>query len=296
MTVGMVVNQAFSGLTTSVFLFMAAIGLSLIFGVVRVLNFAHGSFYMIGAYCAYQFTKYFGPGDASFWASALLAACAVATLGAVVERLLLRHLYGKEELLQLLFTYALVLVFADGVKAIWGIEQVSVSRPPAFNGSVNLAGAVVSEYSLMVSVVCFLLVLALWLVIQRTRVGRIIRAAASDRETVTALGINVNWLYSSVFATGCFLAGLGGALVAPVTAINLGMDTEIVIAAFIAVVVGGLGSFWGTLLGSLIYGQVLAFGILLMPEFSLFAVFLLMAVVLIVRPHGLLGSPEAVRA
>lgn len=296
MTVAMVVNQAFSGLTTSVFLFMAAIGLSLIFGVVRVLNFAHGSFYMIGAFCAYQFTKYFGPGDASFWGSALLAACAVALLGVVVERLLLRHLYGKEELLQLLFTYALVLVFADGVKAIWGIEQVSVSRPPAFDGSVNLAGAVVSEYSLMVSVVCFLLVLALWLVIQRTRVGRIIRAAASDRETVTALGVNVNWLYSSVFATGCFLAGLGGALVAPVTAINLGMDTEIVIAAFIAVVVGGLGSFWGTLLGSLIYGQVLAFGILLMPEFSLFAVFLLMAVVLIVRPHGLLGSPEAVRA
>ena len=296
MTLSILVNQAFSGLTTSVFLFMAAIGLSLIFGVVRVLNFAHGSFYMIGAYCAYQFSVYFGPGNFSFWIGALLAASAVALLGLLVERFLLRHLYGKEELLQLLFTYALVLVFADGVKAIWGIEQVSVSRPPALSGRVELAGAVIPEYSLMVSIICFFLVLALWQVIQRTRAGRIIRAAASDRETTMALGVNVTWLNSAVFAGGCFLAGLGGALVAPVTAINLGMDTEIIIACFIAVVVGGMGSFWGTLLGALLYGQVLAFGILLLPEFSLFAVFALMAVVLIVRPHGLLGSSEAVRA
>ena len=296
MTAAILINQAFSGLTTSVFLFMAAIGLSLIFGVVRVLNFAHGSFYMIGAYCAYQFSVYFGPGNTSFWVGAVLAATLVAALGFLVERFLLRHLYGKEELLQLLFTYALVLVFADGVKAIWGIEQVSVSRPPAFSGRVNLAGAVIPEYSLVVSIICVFLVLALWLIIQRTRIGRIIRAAAADRETTTALGVNVTWLNSTVFAAGCFLAGLGGALVAPVTAINLGMDTEIIIACFIAVVVGGMGSFWGTLLGSLLYGQVLAFGILLMPEFSLFAVFALMAVVLIIRPHGLLGSREAVRA
>jgi branched-subunit amino acid ABC-type transport system permease component len=226
----------------------------------------------------------------------LLAASAVAFLGLLVERFLLRHLYGKEELLQLLFTYALVLVFADGVKAVWGIEQVSVSRPPAFSGRIDLAGAVFPEYSLVVSIICFFLVLGLWLVIQRTRVGRIIRAAATDRETTMALGVNVTWLNSAVFAGGCFLAGLGGALVAPVTAINLGMDTEIIIACFIAVVVGGMGSFWGTLLGAILYGQVLAFGILLMPEFSLFAVFALMAVVLIVRPHGLLGSSEAVRA
>ena len=138
--------------------------------------------------------------------------------------------------------------------------------------------------------------LGLWLAIQRTRIGRIIRAAAADREMVRALGVNVAGLNSSVFAVGTFLAGLGGALVAPLTAINLGMDAEIIIAAFIAVVVGGMGSFWGTLLGSLLYGQVLAFGILLLPEFSLFAVFALMAVVLIVRPHGLLGAREAVRA
>ncbi|MGL4265007.1 MAG: branched-chain amino acid ABC transporter permease, partial [Afipia sp.] len=193
-------------------------------------------------------------------------------------------------------TYALVLVFADAVKAIWGVEQVSVSRPPALAGGLNLAGTVIPQYSLFMSMVCVALVLGLWLTIQRTRIGRIIRAAAADREMVRALGINVTQLNSSVFAVGTFLAGLGGALVAPVTAISLGMDAEIIIAAFIAVVVGGMGSFWGTLLGSLLYGQVLAFGIFLLPEFSLFAVFALMAVVLIVRPHGLLGTREAVRA
>ena len=296
MTAAIIINQAFSGLTTAVFLFMTAIGLSLIFGVVRILNFAHGSFYMLGAYLAYQFSQYLGAGNLGFWVSALLAASVVALIGLVVERLLLSRLYGKEELLQLLFTYALVLVFADAVKAIWGVEQVSVSRPPALAGGLNLAGTVIPQYSLFMSAVCVALVLGLWLTIQRTRIGRIIRAAAADREMVRALGINVTQLNSSVFAVGTFLAGLGGALVAPVTAISLGMDAEIIIAAFIAVVVGGMGSFWGTLLGSLLYGQVLAFGIFLLPEFSLFAVFALMAVVLIIRPHGLLGTREAVRA
>ncbi|MCX7309060.1 MAG: branched-chain amino acid ABC transporter permease [Afipia sp.] len=296
MTAAVIINQAFSGLTTAVFLFMTAIGLSLIFGVIRVLNFAHGSFYMLGAYLAYQFTVYLGSSNLGFWASALLAAATAALVGLIVERTLLCRLYGKEELLQLLFTYALVLIFADAVKAIWGIEQVSVSRPPAFSGGVNFAGAVVPQYSLVVSVICMALVLALWVMIQRTRIGRIVRAAAADREMVRALGINVTKLYSSVFAGGCFLAGLGGALVSPVTAINLGMDADIIIASFIAVVVGGMGSFWGTLLGSLLYGQVLAFGILLLPQFSLFAVYALMAVVLIVRPHGLLGVREAARA
>ena len=296
MTAAIIINQSLSGLTTAVFLFMTAIGLSLIFGVVRVLNFAHGSFYMLGAYLAYQFSLYLGTGNLGFWASAVLAASTVAIIGLVIERLLLCRLYGKEELLQLLFTYALVLIFADAVKAIWGVEQVSVSRPPALAGRLDFAGAVIPQYSFFMSVICVALVLGLWLVIQRTRIGRIIRAAAADREMVRALGVNVAGLNSSVFAVGTFLAGLGGALVAPVTAINLGMDAEIIIAAFIAVVVGGMGSFWGTLLGSLLYGQVLAFGILLLPEFSLFAVFALMAVVLIVRPHGLLGAREAVRA
>ncbi|HYG87227.1 MAG TPA: branched-chain amino acid ABC transporter permease [Azospirillum sp.] len=295
MSTSALLNQAFGGVTMASYLALTAIGLSLIFGVVRVLNFAHGSFYMVGAYLAYELSRWFGPSDAGFWAGALVVACVVAALGAVIERLVLRHLYGKDELFQLLFTYGLVLIFSDGVKAIWGVEQVSVARPPALAGRFEWAGAVFPAYGLFISLISVAIVLGLWFVIQRTRVGRIIRAAATDREMIDALGVNVAWLYTGVFAAGCFLAGLGGALVAPVTAIGLGMDAEMIIAAFIAVVIGGMGSFWGTLLGALIYGQVLAFGILFIPEFSLFAVFALMAVVLIVRPHGLLGSREAVR-
>jgi branched-subunit amino acid ABC-type transport system permease component len=290
------ITQAMSGVTAAIFLFLTAVGLSLIFGVVRVLNFAHGSFYMVGAYVAYQMSKWLGTTDAGFWAGALGAALVVTVIGIAIERLLLRHLYGKDELFQLLLTYALVLIIADAVKATWGVEQVSVVRPPALQGTLMLLGAPLPLYNLAIIGICLLILLLLWAVIQGTRAGRIVRAASMDREMIGALGINVSWLFTGVFAVGSFLAGLGGALVAPVTAITLGMDTEMVIAAFIAVVIGGLGSFWGTLIGALIYGQVLSFGILLMPRFSLFAVFALMAVILVVRPYGLLGKPAASRA
>jgi branched-subunit amino acid ABC-type transport system permease component len=290
------VTQAMSGITAAIFLFLTAVGLSLIFGVVRVLNFAHGSFYMVGAYSAYQMSKWLGAGNLGFWAGALAAAAIVTVIGVAVERFLLRHLYGKDELFQLLLTYALVLIISDGVKATWGVEQVSVPRPPALQGMLTIFGAPLPLYNLAIIFISLLLLLALWAVIQRTRAGCIVRAASMDREMVGALGVNVSWLFTSVFAVGSFLAGLGGALVAPVTAVTLGMDADMIIAAFIAVVIGGLGSFWGTLLGAVIYGQVLSFGILLIPRFSLFAVFALMAVILIVRPYGLLGKRSAARA
>jgi branched-subunit amino acid ABC-type transport system permease component len=296
MDLTVIITQAMSGITAAIFLFLTAVGLSLIFGVVRVLNFAHGSFYMIGAYAAYQMSKWLGTSDLGFWAGALGAALVVMVIGIIIERLLLRHLYGKDELFQLLLTYALVLILADGVKAVWGVEQVSVARPPALVGAVSVLGATFPLYNLAIIGICLLILFILWIVIQKTSVGRIVRAASMDREMVGALGVNVSWLFTSVFAAGSFLAGLGGALVAPVTAITLGMDAEMIIAAFIAVVIGGLGSFWGTLIGAVIYGQVLSFGILLMPRFSLFAVFALMAVILVVRPYGLLGDRAASRA
>jgi branched-chain amino acid transport system permease protein len=291
-----IITQAMSGVTTAIFLFLTAVGLSLIFGVVRVLNFAHGSFYMVGAYTAYQMSKWLGASDLGFWAGALAAALVVALIGIVIERLMLRHLYGKDELFQLLLTYALVLIIADLVKATWGVEQVSVARPPALQGTLSFLGAPLPLYNLAIIGICVLLLFVLWAVIQRTKIGCVVRAASMDREMVGALGVNVSWLFTGVFAVGSFLAGLGGALVAPVTAVTLGMDAEMIIAAFIAVVIGGLGSFWGTLLGAIIYGQVLSFGILLMPRFSLFAVFALMAVILVVRPYGLLGKRTAARA
>jgi branched-chain amino acid transport system permease protein len=283
--------QALSGLTAAMFLFLIASGLSLVFGVLRVLNFAHGSFYMLGAYAAYQFVLWVGTGPGRFWVAALGAAVAIALLGGLIERFLFRRLYGKEELYQLLFTYALVLILGDAAKFLWGTQQKSVSRPPALSGSTSLFGTTIPDYNLFILVLGPAIAIAFWVVLHRTRAGRLIRAAALDRETLGALGVNVNRLYTGVFMIASFLGGLGGALVTPVKTIVPGMDTEMIVEAFIVVVIGGLGSFWGTFLGALIYGQVLSFGILLIPRFSIFSVFVLMAAVLIVRPWGLLGRP-----
>ena len=289
------VAQCLSGLTAAMFLFIVASGLSLIFGVLRVLNFAHGTFYMMGAYLSWQLSQWLGawlggfPG--SFWLAALGAACGVALLGGLVERLLLRHLYGKDDLYQLLFTYALVLVLGDVAKILWGTQQLSVTRPPELAGSSEFLGAIVPHYNLFIIVLGPLIALGFWLLLSRTGTGRMIRAAAFDREMLAALGADVGKLYTLMFMVGAFLAGLGGALVTPVRSIVPGMDVEIIVEAFIVVVIGGLGSFWGTFLGALIFGQVLAFGILVVPGFSIFAVFALMALVLVVRPAGLLGKP-----
>jgi branched-subunit amino acid ABC-type transport system permease component len=283
--------QSLSGLTAAMFLFLIASGLSLIFGVLRVLNFAHGTFYMLGAYAAFQFVQWTGVSGGMFWVAALAAATTVALLGGVVERLLFRHLYGKEELYQLLFTYALVLILSDAAKMIWGTQQKSVSRPPELTGAFSLFGATIPHYNLLILLLGPAIALTVWFVLQRTRVGRFIRAAALDRETLGALGVNVNALYTWVFVMASFLGGLGGALISPMRATTPGMDTEVIVEAFVVVVIGGLGSFWGTFLGALIYGQVLSFGILFFPRFSIFAVFALMAGVLIVRPWGLLGRP-----
>jgi len=246
---------------------------------------------MLGAYVAYQAMLWLGPGPGMFWIAALGAALTIALLGGLVERLLFRHLYGKEELYQLLFTYALGLILSDVAKIFWGTQQKSVSRPPGLTGSFSFLGATIPQYNLFVILLGPAIALAFWFVLQRTRVGRFIRAAALDRETLGALGTNVDALYTGVFMLASFLGGLGGALVSPMRATVPGMDTEVIVEAFVVVVIGGLGSLWGTFLGALIYGQVLSFGILFFPRFSIFAVFALMAAVLIIRPWGLLGRP-----
>ncbi len=284
-------GQFLGGITTAMFLFLIASGLSLIFGVLRVLNFAHGSFYMVGAYLAWQIVHSIGPGPGTFWLAALGAAAGVALLGVAIERLLLRHLYDREDLYQLLFTYALVLVIADAAKLIWGTQQLSVQRPSILDGTLRLFGVIVPHYNLFIAVLGPVIALSIWLVLYRTHIGRMIRAAALDREMLGALGADVGWLYTTMFGVGSFLAGLAGALVTPVKTVVPGMDVEIIIEAFVVVVIGGLGSLWGTFLGALIYGQFLSFGILVFPRFSIFAVFALMAIILIIRPWGLLGRP-----
>jgi branched-chain amino acid transport system permease protein len=284
-------NQFLGGLTTAMFLFLIASGLSLVFGVMRVLNFAHGSFYMLGAYLAWQGVQWLTPLLESFWLAALFAALAVALLGGLVERLLLRHMYGKEELYQLLLTYALVLIFGDSAKAIWGTQQLSVSRPSILDGGIEMFGTVLPVYNLFIMLTGVAIAVGGWLILARSSAGRMVRAAALDREMLGALGANVGALYTGMFMASSFLAGLSGALVTPIESIVPGMDVEVIVEAFIVVVIGGLGSFWGTFWGSLIYGQVLSFGILILPSFSVFSVFALMAVILIVRPWGLFGKP-----
>jgi len=284
-------GQFLGGLTAAMFLFLIASGLSLIFGILRILNFAHGSFYMIGAYLAWQLVHILGPASGNFWVAVLASALAVALLGAVLEHFLLRRLYGREELYQLLFTYAVVLVLADATKIIWGTQQLSVSRPPSLAGSMTLFGAVIPHYNLFIILLGPVLAFTIWLVLHRTHIGRMVRAAALDREMLGALGGNVRRIYTSAFAAGSFLAGLAGALVTPIKTVVPGMDVEIIVEAFIVIVIGGLGSLWGTFIGALIYGQFLSFGILIFPRFSIFAVYALMAIILIIRPWGLFGRP-----
>jgi branched-chain amino acid transport system permease protein len=279
------------GLTTAMFLFLIASGLSLVFGVMRVINFAHGSFYMVGAYLAWQVVRWVHPTGGEFWIAAICAALGVALLGAVTERVFFRWLYGREELYQLLFTYALVLILGDAAKFLWGVDQLSVSTPPVLAGSVPIFGTAQPLYTLFIIAIGPAIAFVLWLALNRTGTGRMVRAAQMDREMLAALGANVSAIYTGMFALSAFLAGLAGALVTPIQSIVPGMDVLIIVQAFIVVVIGGMGSLWGTFWGSVIYGQVLSFGILVFPSFSLFSVFALMAVILIVRPWGLFGRP-----
>ena len=291
MSLSFLFSQFMGGLTTAMFLFLIASGLSLVFGVMRVINFAHGSFYMIGAYLAWQVVQWLQPTGGAFWIAALAAALGVALLGAVTERLFFRSLYGREELYQLLFTYALVLILGDAAKFLWGTDQLSVSTPPALAGGITIFGTTQPLYTLFIIAIGPAIAFALWLALNRTGAGRMVRAAQMDREMLDALGANVSLIYTGMFALSAFLAGLSGALVTPIQSIVPGMDVLIIVQAFIVVVIGGMGSLWGTFWGSVIYGQVLSFGILIFPSFSLFSVFVLMAVILIVRPWGLFGQP-----
>jgi len=281
--------QSLNGLTYAMFLFLIASGLSLIFGILGILNFAHGSLYMLGAYFTHQFVSLFVDAPGQFWWAAILASLTVAVIGVVIERFFLRHLYTREQLYQLLFTYALVLILSDFAKIIWGTGQFSVSRPAILKGAVPILGQYFPKYNIVIILLGPCIAFTFWFIILRTRWGRKIRAAALDREMLDSLGVNVSRLFTVVFFIGAWMAGLGGALVSPVSAIVPGMDVEIIINAFIVVVIGGLGSFWGTFLGSLIVGQVYALGILAFPRLSLAFIYVLMALVLILRPWGLLG-------
>jgi branched-chain amino acid transport system permease protein len=283
--------QLLSGLASASSLFLVASGLTVIFGVTRVVNFAHGSLFMLGAYVGWSILSALPRDPAWFAAGVLLTGVAMAALGAAIEMTLLRRIYKAPELLQLLATFGVVLVVQDLALKLWGPEDLTLSRPRWMRGFVAIAGQRVPFYDLLMIIIGPLVLLALWVLFTRTRWGTLVRAATQDREMVAALGVDQRLLFTTVFALGAGLAGIGGALALPDGSANLGLDLTAITDAFVVVVVGGLGSLFGAYLASLLIGLLQAFGILLLPQATLVLVFVVMAVVLILRPNGLLGRP-----
>jgi branched-subunit amino acid ABC-type transport system permease component len=281
-----------SGIARGALLFLVASGLSLTFGVLRVLNFAHGSLYMLGAFLSYSVWTFLLMPTFGFYIAALLVALIMGVVGLIIEFGLLRRLYSRGWPEQLLATYAIILVITDLVKWGWGGAFLSIPRPEPFTGAVFLFDFPFPSYNFFIILLGVGLVIFLWWLVYRTRLGDIIRAAAHDREMVSALGIPIPWLFTAVFVLGAAIAGLSGAVTAPFGSVALGMDIEIIIECFAVVVIGGMGSLPGTLLGSFIVGQVYAFGIMFLPNLALAFIFLVMAVVLIIRPWGIFGRPE----
>jgi len=302
MTSSALLFQAINGLSAASGLFFVAAGLSLIFGVTRIVNIAHGSLYMLGTYLAYTLATRVG-GGLGFWGGIVAAAMIVGLIGALIELVLLRPIYRAPELFQLLATFALVLVINDATLWLWGPEDLLGPRAPGLRGAVEILGRNLPSYDLFLTFLGPMVLVLLHIVLARTRFGRLVRAATQDREMVGALGVNQALLFTSVFALGSFLAGFGGALQIAREPANLAMDLNVLGDAFVVVVVGGMGSITGAYLAAVIIAEVKAlcigigvvdFGFFTMnvSKLTLVAEFLVMAVVLIARPYGLLGRAQ----
>ncbi len=295
MDFGFLLVQSLSGLASASALFIIASGLTLVFGVTRIVNFAHGSFYMLGAYIAVTVVPWlleFDRSPALFFAGVLISAIAVGLLGVAMEVLLLRRLYKVPELFQLLATFGVVLMVQDAVLKIWGPVDIPGPRAPGLRHGVEILGQRFPAYELFLICVGPAVLGLLWLLMHRTRFGILIRAATRDREMVGALGVNQAMLFTGTLFLGAALAGLGGALQIPRISASGQMDLSIITEAFVVTVIGGMGSVPGAFLAAVLIGQLQAFGVLIFPKITLVLVFLLMAVVLVVKPWGLLGRPE----
>ena len=281
-----IVTQSTGGLIIGMLLFLVAAGLTLIFGVLKVVNFTHGSFYMLGAYFALTIFQLTG----SYTLTILGAGVATAIVGLIFERLFISRVYGQNVLMQLLVCYGFVLIFDDLVKIIWGVEFKSMGMPAAFQvPPLFIAGGIVPPFYLFVVGAALVIGLALWLLIERTRLGKTVRAAAQNPNMVAALGINTGYLYALVFALGGLLAGFAGALAAPVRSLTPGMGFSILIESFIVTVIGGMGSIAGAFVAALAIGLIRSFGSLGFPLFTDGLMYLFMVLVLVARPTGLFG-------
>jgi branched-subunit amino acid ABC-type transport system permease component len=290
----LIIGQLIAALTRAMLLFIISSGLTFILGVLGVVNMAHGSFYMLGAYLASTIIGCFAmrmSGNA-FWLAMIFAPIIVGLAGGLVEYFGLRRVYHRGEvLIQLILTYAVVLIIADAVQLIWGPEFRYVTRPDFLAGMVSFAGIVIPNYNLFLIGMGLLIAAILWLLFYHTKFGKTVRAVSTEREIASTLGINVPYLFTLVVVLGCGLAGLGGVLAASFSAISPTMDAYMVIQSFVVVIIGGLGSFGGAIIGALIVGLVDAFGILIFPRIALVSIFIVMATILVLRPWGLLGSP-----
>ena len=288
---GLFLAQLLTGLANAATLFLVASGLSLIFGVTRIVNFSHGSFYMLGAFIGYSLMQVL-PGAIGFWASVVLAGLAVGVVGVIVEMLVLRPVYKAPELFQLVATFGVILVIQDLALLIWGAEDVLGPRAPGLKGVVRIMGEPIPKYDLALIAMTPFVLFGLWFLIARTRVGVLVRAATQDREMVSALGVNQAWLFTGVFFLGAALAGLGGAIQLPKGGADLLMDFNILAAIFVVVVIGGMGSLPGAYIAAVLISVLNVFGVAYLPQSTLVLMFVVMAVVLTIRPYGLLGREE----
>jgi branched-chain amino acid transport system permease protein len=287
----------FDGVVYSSWLFLMAAGLTLIYGVMKILNIAHGSLYALGAYTAATLAgAWLAAGYAAIGTYAMLALAALlvgVVMGPLLERGLLKWMYGKDEVVLLLVTYAAFLILEDVIKLVWGVESKLVSEPYALPGNFHIGTLAYPVYNLLLIGVAIATGLALAWALYRTRQGKILLAVIHDREISAAMGINVDRVYLITFAVGSMLAGLGGALTAPAIAVSPGIGVEVIVLSFAVVVVGGLGSLGGAALGALMVGIVRSAAVRYWPEAELFTIYFVMALVLIARPRGLFSAPEA---
>lgn len=282
-------RQVMAGLANGTLLFLVASGLSLIFGLSRIINFAHGSLFMLGAYVAYTVV---GTEADTLWKFALMlvaSALAMFVFGVAFEVGILRRIYRSAQAFQLLVTFGLVLIVGDAVRVIWGPEENSVSMPAQLDGFVRPFGVSFPIYRIFLIAAGVAICLGLWLLLYRTRWGVLVRAATADRDMLKALGVNVGRIFTLMFGLGAALAGLAGGLAAPIVSIGPGLHAQVLTDAFVVVAIGGMASFPGSLLGAMLVGEANAFGILAFPQLAIAVPFVLMMIVLILRPRGLMG-------
>src|ERR1700760_3908934 len=283
---GFLITQCLNALSQAALLFFLGVGLTLIFGIMRIVNFAHGAFFMLGAYVGYSSVAVIG----SFWAALIIAPLLVGAFGAAFELGILRRLYRRDHSAFLMVTFGLTLIMGEAIRLIWGVQALPVPAPPALSGIVFILDEPFPVYRLFLAGAGVVVAIAIWQFLERTRLGLLIRATSQNAEMVHALGVDVNRVRSGIFGIGCGLAALGGVLAAPLVTASIGMAANAVIDAFVIVIIGGMGSFPGSLCAAVLVAFVQVFGTYYFPDFAIAAMYLLMLLVLVIRPGGLLGK------